>query len=133
MQKNIDKRSGQYRLVSNVTQEMYDELIALLSGTNFQSLSELCRHIINGKRIEATFYGSHPDKLLSDLTSTNKEFQQKCSEINEITKIVHGEQSPEVLMRYAKQAWQLFAEVDELLGPVQELITSISKRWTLEE
>lgn len=116
-------------MVSIVTQQMYDELITLMEGTHFQSLNELCRHIISGKRVCANFIVGPPDKLLADLTTTYKELQQKCSEIDRISKIVYGEDSPEVLITSAGQARQTLSGVIELLESVQTQVTSISKRW----
>lgn len=132
MQKNEDQNKSAKLLFVIISQETYDELVALLEGTHFQSLNELCRHIIEGKRIVAQFIDGPPDELLVALRTSYKDLQQKCAAIDQHTKMIYGATCPIALMTQAREISRIYQEVTELLDPIQSMVIKISKRWIPE-
>lgn len=132
LQSNKNNKIGPYGLTIGVTQNMYDELTHLLSVTHFQSMSELCRHIIAGKRVVGRLIDGSPDKLLADLTAIYKELQQKCLSVSRLTQMIYREQNPEALLTCVRKAKQELDDIQDLLDPMYALISSISMRWIHE-
>lgn len=110
--------------------DVYTALEDLLVRTQFQTMGELFRHILDKKTVTAQYYDAISDMLLEEIETLGVELEVKDRCIHGMARRVYTlSGDPTELLVNARAAVEHYQEVGELIPALYELVKKVAGRW----
>ena len=112
--------------------DQYHELVELCQATNFRTMGELFRHIMDRKPLVAKYYENGPDPILEEMVALKMELTVKVEAIHRISRNCYIQQDPAAFLLDAKLVATIYQELYELLLELNILVKEVADRWITE-
>jgi len=114
---------------TRVSDNVYKRLNGFVGNSDCHSIGEVARRILSDEKITVHTRDVSMDKPVEELMLIRKELNAIGTNINQITRNFHAEDSPDWRLLQAKLAVEQYLIVGEKVNDLLRLITYITKAW----
>jgi hypothetical protein len=114
---------------TRVSSPVFNRLNSYVGNSDCHSIGEVARRILSNEKITTLTRDTTLDKPVEELMLIRKELNALGTNINQITRRFHSDESSEWRLLQAKLAVEQYLIVGEKVNDLLRLITHITKAW----
>ncbi len=119
-----------HNLIVRVDAAQFNKLEKLRIESNCQTVAEIVRRILSGKKINCFYTDVSMNAPMEELVSIRKELKAIGININQITRTFNQEKTSENNRAYyVMKVADLYKKVDEKVDTLLLLITKLTEKW----
>ena len=119
-----------HNMIVRVSELQFNKLEKLRAESNCQTVAEIVRRILSGKKINCFYTDVSMNAPMEELVSIRKELRAIGININQITRTFNQEKTTESSRTYyVLKVADLYKKVDEKMDRLLVLIGKLTEKW----
>lgn len=119
-----------HNMIVRVSEVQFNKLEKLRIESNCQTVAEIVRRILSGKKINCFYTDVSMNAPMEELVSIRKELKAIGTNINQVTRTFNQEKAYENNRAYyIMKVADLYKKVDEKVDRLLQLITKLTEKW----